>query len=109
MGRMIELTPYLMIVFLAIVATRACAIFAARRLSSKGPAEAMLATLVITPVLEFTFLQDGVFACYAVLKQSGARGWLGRFAVLHLAAWLVFLVMIIVMVVVGLIRYLSPG
>ena len=106
---MFELTPYLMLVFIAIVATRACAVVAARRVSSKRPAEGLLASLVIVPVLEPSFLLDGARACYSVLKESGLRGWPGRFALVHLVAWAVFVSIILVMIVAGLIRYFGLG
>lgn len=101
---MIELLPYLFYVFLAIIVSRSCAIIAARRLQEKRPGEQLLANLDILPTRDMTVMQDAVAACYAVLKESGVRGWPAYFAVVHVASWVIFGILILVMAIVGLVR-----
>lgn len=103
---MIGLVSYLVYVALAILASRSCAIIAARRLSERRPGEALLAGLDILPGREISVMRETVAACYAVLKESGLRGWPAYFAVLHLASWAVLAIMILVIAVVGLARQL---
>lgn len=93
-------------VFLAINATRACAVIAARRLPEKRAGEEFLASLDILSAREISAAQEAVAACRAVLKESGVHGWPAYFALLHLGSWIAFGLMIIVMAVVGLMRYL---
>lgn len=101
---MIELVPCLFYVALAMLASRSCAIIAARRIPERRPSEEFLAGLDMLPGREMSVARETVAVCYAVLRESGLRGWPAYFAVLHVASWAVLLLMILVIAMVGLVR-----
>lgn len=102
-----EIVPYFAYVLAAILVTRSCAIFAARRTSQKSAGEEIMARQHVLPTRDVGLMQDTVTACLEVLRDGGVRRLTGVFALVHLALWAALVPILLAIGFVPLLRGLA--